>query len=60
MSYLHDYFLDKELPEDSLDMIDFIMDIEDHFNIVITQSEASEIKTIQDINNLVERKLKHD
>lgn len=50
------YFLDKKIPNDSLELMDFIMDIEDHFDIVISQTEIAEIHSMEDLMKLVEEK----
>ena len=38
---------------DSIDKIELIMEIERHFNITITDDEASNIKNILDIHDLI-------
>ena len=45
--------LSKTLNMDSLDKIELIMHIEKHFNITITDDESNDIKTLQDIYNLI-------
>lgn len=46
----------NDLGADSMDVLEIIMDIEDKFKIIVSDSEESKIRTIQDIVNLVERK----
>lgn len=48
---------DFEMPKDSLDMIDFIGDLEDQFDILIYDSEIADIRSKEDIIALVERKV---
>ncbi len=38
---------------DSIDKIELVMEIERHFNITITDDEASNIKNILDIHDLI-------
>lgn len=48
---------DFEMPKDSLDMIDFIGDLEDQFDILIYDSEIADVHNKEDIIALVERKV---
>ncbi len=50
--------LTDELGADSLDLIDMLMTIEREFNIAITDPEADNIKTFNDIVEIVETKLR--
>ncbi len=39
----------KDLNADSLDVVEFIMSLEDEFNIKIPDEDAEKIKTVQDV-----------
>lgn len=39
----------KDLNADSLDVVEFIMSLEEKFNIKIPDEEAEKIKTVQDV-----------
>lgn len=43
---------------DSLDVVEFILELEDKFNISFETEETQNIKTIGDLLDLVEKKLK--
>lgn len=43
-----------DLNADSLDAVEIIMDIEDAFDITISDEDANSIRTIQDIINYIE------
>lgn len=49
--------LRHDLYFDSLDMVELIMDIESHFDIIISDDKAMEWKTVQDIIELIEETL---
>jgi len=42
---------------DSLDVVEFVMMIEQEFKIVITNEEIAEIVTVEDVMKLVNKKL---
>ena len=46
----------KELGADSLDIVELVMAIEDEFDLEIDDEIASEIKTVQDALNYIERR----
>ena len=46
----------KELGADSLDVVELVMSIEDEFEIEIEDKAASQIATIQDALNYIERR----
>lgn len=48
--------LEDDLGFDSLDLIDVSIEVEAKFNIAIADAELKDIKTVQGIYNLVERK----
>ena len=51
-------FIEKqEIPNDSLGMLDLIIEIEDEFDIVISQKEAAEVTNIESLIQLVEGKV---
>lgn len=41
--------LANDLGADSLDAVELIMEIEDHFNISINEEDAQKLQTVQDI-----------
>ena len=49
--------LGADLGADSLDVVDIIGNIENHFNIAIKESEFGGIGTIRDFTNLIEQKI---
>jgi acyl carrier protein len=49
----------EDLEADELDSIEILMELEKQFNINIPDSEWVEIKTVQDIYNIVEQKLQN-
>lgn len=46
----------EDLDLDSLDCLEICMDIEDKFGILILDSELEEVKTVQQLYDLVEKK----
>lgn len=52
--------LRDELGFDSLDIMDLIMLLEDRFNIVIEDSGAAKIETVQDVMSLVSESIGND
>jgi len=42
---------------DSLDKVEFVMMLEQEFNILITNEEIAEIETLEDVLKLVNKKL---
>lgn len=49
----------KNYGADSLDIIQIILQLEEIFNIEITDKETKNIKTLQDIINIVDLKIKN-
>lgn len=43
---------------DSLDLVEVTLEIEDKFNINFTSNEISDLKTVNDVIHLIERKTK--
>ena len=43
---------------DSLDVVEFILDIEDKYNITFAAEETKDIKTVGNLLDLIEKKLK--
>ncbi|MCK9596599.1 acyl carrier protein [Candidatus Pacearchaeota archaeon] len=50
-------YLVEDLWADSLDLVNFIIDAEEEFNIKISDKEAERIETVQDLINLVKEKI---
>lgn len=50
--------LREDLNVDSLDAVELIMELEDTFNIKISDDEAQKLKTIGDIVSFIEPKVK--
>ncbi|MBE7089959.1 MAG: acyl carrier protein [Clostridiales bacterium] len=44
----------KDLGADSLDIVEMIMNLEDEFGISVPEDEAVNIKTVDDIANLID------
>lgn len=51
--------LTEDLEADELDQVEVIMKVEKQFGIDISDSEWVEIKTVQDLYNIVEQKLQN-
>lgn len=45
----------KDLGADSLDAVELIMAIEEEFGVSISDEDGSNVKTIQDVVNLIEK-----
>lgn len=54
---LQESHLMNELDVDSLDMAQITLAVENHFKIDITDTEAAEIETVQDLVDVVESRL---
>ena len=52
--------LTEDLEADELDVVEVVMAVEMTFDIDIRDNECVEIKTVQDIYNIVEQKLQND
>jgi acyl carrier protein len=50
--------LREDLNVDSLDAVELIMELEDTFNVKISDDEAQKLKTIGDIVSFIEPKIK--
>jgi acyl carrier protein len=50
--------LREDLNVDSLDAVELIMELEDSFNVKISDDEAQKLKTIGDIVSFIEPKVK--
>lgn len=48
----------EDLGADSLDVVEMLMTLEDEFNISVTDDEALKLKTVQQIVDLIETKIK--
>jgi len=57
-SIADDAHIGNELGIDSADMISVLYDIEDEFKVEISDEEAGEISTIQEMYNVVNAKIK--
>lgn len=49
---------DFEIPNDSLGMLDLILDLEDKYDIIISDVEAAEVTSKEDLIKLIEGKIK--
>ena len=47
----------EDLGADSLDVVEMLMAIEEHFGISVSDEEAIPLKTISDVADFIERKL---
>jgi len=50
--------LTEDIGADSLELVDLTMDFEDEFNVKIETAELGDIETVEEITNLLEKKLK--
>lgn len=57
MITVDEYFEHKQVPEDSLELMDMILDVEDDFDITIPDKEYTRIKTKEDFIVLVKEKV---
>ncbi len=48
----------EDLGADSLDMVELVMSIEDEFGIEIPDEDAEKVKTVQDVVEYVDEKLR--
>ena len=48
----------EDLGADSLDVVEMLMSVEDNFNVSVSDEEAVNLKTVKDIVNLLETKVK--
>ncbi|AHK22184.1 acyl carrier protein [Candidatus Hepatoplasma crinochetorum] len=48
----------RDLGIDSIDLLDFVMKIENHFNIKIEDAELLKINSIKDVVQILENKIK--
>lgn len=44
----------EDLGADSLDMVELLMTLEDEFNVTVSDDDATKLKTVQDIINIIE------
>ena len=51
--------ISADLSIDSVSIMDFVMEVEDHFEIDIPLNVLSETRTMDDLVNVVETRLKH-
>ena len=47
----------SDVCHDSLDLQDFMIGVEDYFDIIITVNESTELKTMSDLVELIENKM---
>lgn len=50
----------EDLGADSLDVVEMLMVLEEEFNITVTDEESLTMKTVGDIVNLIDKKVKKD
>lgn len=48
----------EDLGADSLDVVEMLMVLEDEFNITVSDEESLQLKTVADIVNLIDSKVK--
>ncbi len=48
----------EDLGADSLDVVEMLMTLEDEFNVTVTDEESAKLKTVGDIVNLIDSKIK--
>jgi len=48
----------EDLGADSLDAIELVMELDESFSLDITDEDAEKLKTVQDVVDMVERKVK--
>lgn len=48
----------KDLGLDSLDLVEVLMEVEEELNIQFDEDEMVNLKTVQDVYNSIERKIK--
>ncbi len=53
-----DSLLQEDLDADSLDAVELIMNVEDEFNIEISDEEATDIKTVGQLVDFIDQKIK--
>ena len=53
-----DSSLQEDLDADSLDAVELIMNVEDEFNIEISDEEATDIKTVGQLVDFIDQKIK--
>ena len=54
---IKDYIKNHPIPTDSLEVMDFIMDVEDAYDIVIDFKEVQKFTTQEEFITLIERKI---
>ena len=47
----------KDLGCDSLDIVDMLMSVEDEFGVTIDDSDVSEMKTVLDVVNFIDKRI---
>lgn len=50
----------EDLGADSLDVVEMLMVLEEEFNVTVTDEESLTMKTVGDIVNLIDKKVKKD
>ena len=48
----------KELVEDSFDLVEMVMTLKDHFKVAVVATEFDQIKTVGDLVNYIDGKVK--
>lgn len=54
---IKDYIKNHPIPTDSLEVMDFLMDVEDAYDIVIDFKEVQKFTTQEEFITLIERKI---
>jgi acyl carrier protein len=47
----------QELGADSLGMLEFLFELEDHFDVTISQDDASKVQNLRELAALIDREL---
>lgn len=45
----------KDLGADSLDVVQLLMELEDNFNVVVSEDDAASLRTVGDIVNIISK-----
>lgn len=54
---VRDYIQNHPIPKDSLELMDFLMDVEDEYDIIVDFKEVQKFTTPEQFITLIERKI---